>query len=182
MFAALAGLGSAVEAVGGFFGNLFGGPPEDKSSIGFDSFVESHQPLPSYPTTKQLIGAGNLAGWPKDQINAISKTYSNVDGTANLGDWKMIVTSVAPITVKWFKGKGEQFTQASQASLNQTATMGPGDPPARENPATAAVFGGGGSSDKTPPGGAETILKWVLIGAGVLLSLVTTIAFLFRRK
>jgi len=179
MLAALAGVGSVVTSIGGFFGNLFGGPEEDKSSIGFDSYMQRYVTLPAYPTEGQLLSAGQSAGWPKSDLKAIEKTYSQATGTAKDGDWNMVVTSVTPITVKWFKGAGEQFTRASEASFSSAPASPSG------NPATNAIFGNGNTEKNGTPAsaGISSAVTWIIAGVGlVLVVVITFVISLFNRK
>lgn len=164
---------SAVNGAVDFFGNLFGGTPEDKSAIGFESYIQqSGARNQSYPTKSWIISQGRMAGWPADDLAAINSTYNQSSGTGNKGDWKFAITDMSPVTITWFKGSNERFTRATNAVFGEPSNE-------KNKQAQQSAFTGEVKTGSAP---MNPVVKWVLIGVGVFVAIVGTLVLIFKRK
>jgi hypothetical protein len=108
-------------------GGLFGGSPEDTSTTGFTSFLNSEKSLPYYPTKAEMFAAALSGGWEGRIVTAIG-SYNQNNGTfSGAGDdWKQVVVGINPITIESFKGAGQKFTLRSSISAMSPSVMNTG--------------------------------------------------------
>jgi len=146
-------IGSIIEpgggtVIGGALGSAIdsGTANSNTGNAGFDSYIKNTKRTGPWPDVTTLINALQAAG-DKDTglLNAIRSTYNQTDGTAQYGDWRIAVTSTAPITIEQFKGATETGITRTQASLASFAAgSAAATPIAQPNiatgPATDAVF------------------------------------------
>lgn len=127
----------ALVAVGGSVigevGRLFGGKPEDTSSVGWQNYIMSRPGLAAYPpiTTVERAFKNVVAA---DMMRSILASYSESDGTIRHGDWNARIDTINPLTIRWFKGAGETFVSRSAQSWS------PSPPPVEKF--SVPVFGG----------------------------------------
>lgn len=159
---------------------------EDTSLAGWTSFMNIRTFTGPFPPLSELVKAGQIAGWPADDIAAIQKTYDVSTGTASKGDWRMAVMGTMPISVKWFKGAQENFSRAStytwQSTQPATNILGRGTgvknaTQSQGSEAQRAAF----VNDRQQPG-KSNIPTWVKWGAGILAVVVLVIGFMFKKK
>ena len=89
--------------------SLFSGKPEDKSTVGFQNFINSVDRGKIFPSKDEVIAAlQTTPNWQDSTWRDLS-SYDESTGTWKRGDWNQAVTSLTPIVVKTFKGSGENF-------------------------------------------------------------------------
>jgi len=114
------------EGVSKFLGNVFGGTPEDTSAAGFNSYLNAtivDRQAATFPSKEWMVAMAKREGWPSDDVAALQNTYYQPLGTAKKGDWNIAVVSLAPVTVKWFKGASETFQRASSAAFSDAPAV-----------------------------------------------------------
>lgn len=135
---------AGIVEIGSAIGGLFSGPPEDKSTVGWQNYLFSVPPLPAYPPADVVVNAFRGVVSP-DQLQSIQSSYNQNDGTIKHGDWNARVDSVTPLTIVWFKGAGERGISRSNVSWS------------------APVLGGGNTMTWIIAGVLVVVLVWILI-------------------
>ena len=98
---------SWISGAGNFLSGLLGNN-EDKSDTGYQKFIQGGEAQGVIPPPRdEIVYWGKEAGWPQDVLNDIFNTYNQSNGTFTHGDWRGIVISTWPITVRLFKGANE---------------------------------------------------------------------------
>ena len=139
---------SFISGAGNFLSGLFG-TNEDKSDTGFQKFIQGGEAQGVIPPPRdEIVYWGKEAGWPQDVLNDIFNTYNQSNGTFTHGDWRGIVISTWPITVRLFKGENEG---------NILSTSDYYSPVASKNAPMAAVFAQANDfvNPKAEPGTAQ---------------------------
>jgi len=182
---------SIFEGVSKFLGNVFGGTPEDTSAAGFNSYLNQtidQRQAATFPSKEWMVAMAKREGWPSDDVAALQNSYYQPLGTAKKGDWNIAVVSLAPVTVKWFKGASETFQRASNASFSDAPAVIQQQQPSVVK-ASNAAFGSTPGSQTAQATGAgvqsSQLPAWakpVAIVAGVLVGLFFLMKLIFRKR
>jgi hypothetical protein len=86
------------------------GAPEDRSTVGYQNFLNSANRGKIFPSIEEMLMAARSANWDSgNEARAIENSYDEQDGTWQRGDWHFAVTSLTPIKARQFKGASETF-------------------------------------------------------------------------
>lgn len=158
-------LGGVGQAVGDFFGGIFGSKPEDTSAAGFNAALALRNSGLQYPSKDWIVNAYASSGGSAENIDVLRKTYDQSTGTWSKGDWHGAITSMNPVTMSWFKGASERNDQVIKAG---TAALSQPEQKPVEVKAQAAAF----NDSKPSPGGMPSWLAPVAIGLGIVGALI----------